>query len=257
MNTDKFKLLTAHYESACKSTDFLKDYWNKVSGIYVNAGYSVFQAGLLSNNFDDHLDLQFARRKINPSRKNILDAGCGIGTSLKHMAAKRPDASFAGLNISDSQIKEANKDLPKNVEIGEGSYDNMPFENDTFDLAIFDQSIGYRPLIDTYSEVSRVLKNGGKAIVSDMCQIDDPDPEYSMQIRSLQQNWYYMCYPVEYHLAAARAVGLKPTYLLDNMNVLLDYSKWQDLVNDKLHEFHGNCPYAPIKVSEFHFEKNA
>ena len=136
MNIDKFNLLNAHYGSACKSTDYLKDYWNKVSGIYVNAGYSVFQAGLLSNDFDEHLDLQFARRKINPSRKNILDAGCGIGTSLKHMAAKRPDASFVGLNISDVQIEEASKDLPKNVEISEG--DNMPFESDTFDLVIFD-----------------------------------------------------------------------------------------------------------------------
>ena len=76
-------------------------------------------------------------------------------------------------------------------------------------------SIGY--LINTYSEVRRVLKNGGKAIVSDMCQIDDPDPEYSMQIRSLQENWHYMCYSVEYHIAGC-AVGLKPTYLLDNMN---------------------------------------
>ena len=257
MNKDKFDLLNAYYGSVCKSHDFLEDYWDKVCRIYVNADYSVFQTGLISNDFEEHLDIQFARRKINPSRKNILDAGCGIGSSLKHMAAKRPDAKFSGLNISKVQIEEAKKDLPKNVEITAGSYDDMPYESDTFDLAIFDQSIGYRPLLKTYEEVRRVLKNGGKAIVSDMCQIDDPDPEYSMQIRSLQQNWYYMCYPVEYHLAAARAVGLKPTYLLDNMNVLLDYSKWQDLVNDKLHEFHGNCPYAPIKVSEFHFEKNA
>jgi SAM-dependent methyltransferase len=257
MNKDKFDLLTAYYGEACKSLIDLTEYWDDVAKVYIDADYDLFQTGLLSNDFNTHLDLQFARRKINPSRKNILDAGCGIGTTLKYLAEKHPDAFFNGLNISNRQIQRchAGNGIPKNSELSVASYDDMPYEAGTFDLILFDQSIGYRPLVNTYKEVARVLKTGGKVIVSDMCQIDDPDPEYAMQIRSLQHNWHYMCYPVEYHLAAAKVAGLKPTYLLDNMNVLLDFSKWQDLVNDKLHEFHGNCPYAPIKVSEFHFEK--
>jgi SAM-dependent methyltransferase len=256
MNRDKFDLLTAYYGAACKSLIDLAEYWDDVAKVYIEADYNLFQTGLLSNDFNAHLDLQFARRKINPSRKRILDAGCGIGTTLKYLSEKNPDVSLSGLNISKAQIEKCREDgLSESIELSVASYDDMPYEADTFDLILFDQSIGYRPLVDTYREVARVLKTGGKAIVSDMCQIDDPDPEYAMQIRSLQHNWHYMCYSVGYHLAAAKIAGLKPVYLLDNMNVLLDFSKWQELVNDKLHQFHGNCPYAPIKVSEFHFEK--
>lgn len=257
MNKDKFELLTNHYNTECKSVSELTDYWNNVTRVYTDADYNLFQTGLLSNNFNTHLDLQFSRRNINPSGKDILDAGCGIGTTLKYLAKKHPDAFINGLNISEVQIQKchAGEGIPRNTELLVGSYDNMPYSNGIFDIILFDQSIGYRPLVETYREVARVLAPGGKVIVSDMCQIDDPDPEYAMQIRSLQKNWHYMCYSVEYHLAAAKAAGLKPVYLLDNMNVLLDFSKWQRLVNDKLHKFHGNCPYAPIKVSEFHFEK--
>ena len=188
MNKDKFDLLTAYYGEACKSLIDLEEYWDNVAKVYIDADYDLFQTGLLSNDFNTHLDLQFARRKINPSRKNILDAGCGIGTTLKYLAEKHPDAFFNGLNISNAQIQKchAGNGLPENAELSVASYDDMPYEAGTFDLILFDQSIGYRPLVNTYKEVARVLKTGGKVIVSDMCQIDDPDPEYAMQIRSLQ-----------------------------------------------------------------------
>lgn len=250
-----FDLQTEHYENLCKPIKFLEEYWDEVAKVYIKQDYPLFQAGLYSDDITEHMIWQ-NRRKIKNGASTVLDAGCGIGTNLNYLASINSNVQFAGLNISRYQIQYHEEVAKKdNINLKHGSYDDMPYRSNLFDLVYFDQSIGYRPLLKTYLEASRVLNKGGKLFISDMCQIDDLDPEYSRQIRSLQKNWHYMCFPVWYHLECAKRAGLELESKIDNTNLFLDFSKWGKLVDDELHEFHGFCPYAPIKVSEFNFIK--
>ena len=223
--------------------------------IYLENNYRVFQAGLHSADVEAHLECLNLRHWQEGSKK-VLDAGCGVGEVTKYFASKHPDAEFVGLNISSEQIKEAEKNKPDNVSFEISSYENMPFEDETFDFIYFYQSIGYRPLLKTLEEAKRVLKPGGKILISDMCSVEDPDPQQTRWIQYVQDIWHYMCYPVWYHVEAAHFFDFKIIDVNKNLNPILEFDSWSNLVDNGLGEFH-NCqvPFSPIKVAEFLYQK--
>lgn len=250
-----FAAYSIFYKNKCKTVEQLKEYWDGCTDIYLDSDYPVFQAGLHSNNFDEHLEILYARHWQKGSQR-VLDAGCGVGGVTKCFAQKHPEVDFTCLNISPKQIEEGKKNNLSNVTFVESSYDKTPFEDNTFDFIYFYQSIGYRPLIETLKEMQRILKPGGKLLISDMCSVEDPDPQDSIWLQYVQDIWHYMCYPVWYHLEAAKAFDFTVLDCNPNMNSVLDYSKWIELCDNGLSEYH-NCkvPYSPIKVSEFLLQK--
>jgi ubiquinone/menaquinone biosynthesis C-methylase UbiE len=250
-----FFAYSCFYKDKCKENLTLQNYWDGCTSLYLKNNYRVFQAGLHSADFKTHLETLHTRHWQKGS-KNVLDAGCGVGEVSKYFAEQNPDVSFTGLNISPEQIEEAKKDNPNNINFVLGSYDKMPFEDESFDFIYFYQSIGYRPLLGTLEEVKRVLKPGGKLLISDMCAVEDPDPQQARWIQYVQDIWHYMCYPVWYHLETASFFDFKLIDCNPNLNPILDFEPWTDLVDNGLGEYH-NCqvPFSPIKVSEFLYTK--
>jgi ubiquinone/menaquinone biosynthesis C-methylase UbiE len=250
-----FDVFSAFYERITKNNEELKTYWDGCTSIYVDNNYPVFQAGLYSSDFNEHLEiLHFCNWQ--EGALTVLDAGCGIGAVTKFFAKKHPETNFIGVNISSEQIKEAFKDCPSNAAFVEVSYDELPFDDNSFDFIYFYQSIGYKPLVKTLEEIHRVLKPGGKLFISDMCSVEDPDPQQTKWIQHVQKTWHYMCYPVWYHVYAARKVGFNVIKVNPNMNPVLDFTPWISLVDNGLAEYHDNdVPFAPIKVAEFLYSK--
>ncbi|MBP3831992.1 MAG: class I SAM-dependent methyltransferase [Clostridia bacterium] len=99
--------------------------------------------------------------------EKLLDIGCGTGY-LIDMLAKNYEAEFTGLDLSPEMVKQANNKNIKNAKFVEGRSDEIPFEDNTFNIVTCSQSFHHYPDTDkAMQEARRVLKPGGLYILSD------------------------------------------------------------------------------------------
>ena len=99
--------------------------------------------------------------------KKLLDIGCGTGY-LINMLSKDYNAEFTGLDLSSEMIKQANNKNIKNAKFIEERSDEVPFEDNSFDIVTCSQS--FHHYLDTdkaMQEARRVLKHGGLYVLSD------------------------------------------------------------------------------------------
>lgn len=99
--------------------------------------------------------------------EKLLDIGCGTGY-LIDMLAKNYEAEFTGLDLSPEMVKQANNKNIKNAKFFEGRSDEIPFEDNAFNIVTCSQSFHHYPDTDkAMQETRRVLKPGGLYILSD------------------------------------------------------------------------------------------
>ena len=101
--------------------------------------------------------------KYSKMGSSILECGCGGGYFFKRLIKKKSRIKYQGIDISPAQIEHAKKINPKYQDRFQvGSWENLPFENETFDTILFLETIGYAEDLDKLiSECYRVLKPGG------------------------------------------------------------------------------------------------
>ena len=98
----------------------------------------------------------------------LLDAGCATGPMLTLLTQEYPDKKYVGLDLSPKMIEIGKKKNLKNTTFVEGDCENMPFEDNSFDIVINSQSFHHYPNpVAFFKEVYRVLKPGGKLILRD------------------------------------------------------------------------------------------
>jgi len=98
---------------------------------------------------------------------NLLDIGCGTGY-LIDMLSKEKKAKYTGLDLSPKMLEVARNKNIDNANFVEGRSDELPFEDNTFDVVTCSQSFHHYPETDKpMQEALRVLKPGGIYILSD------------------------------------------------------------------------------------------
>ena len=103
----------------------------------------------------------------NLNFNKLLDVGCGIAF-LIDLLSKGHEANFYGLDLSDKMIEIAKSKDIKNAEFVVGKSNELPYEDNTFDIVVCSQSFHHYPYQDeAVDEVYRVLKKGGLYILSD------------------------------------------------------------------------------------------
>ena len=99
----------------------------------------------------------------------LLDVGCGAGVFSQEMALR--GGKVIGLDYSDTNVKavrERYKLLNLSFEIGDAT--KMPFKNETFDSVLGTEIIEHIQDDNIFvSECYRVLKNGGKVVITTPC----------------------------------------------------------------------------------------
>lgn len=120
---------------------------------------------------DKHLDLIF--ELINPVDGNvILDLGTGNGYVAFPLAWKNSGIKVISMDIVCNTIKRnTEKSIQKEIKnLSFISYDGetYPFNDNTLDTIIVRYALHHFPnIIDSFLEMYRVLKAGGKLIISD------------------------------------------------------------------------------------------
>lgn len=106
-----------------------------------------------------------SKYEINDGMK-VLELGCGTGDIWKKQDAIINNCSKLVLSdFSDAMVNETKNNLKeyKNIEYKVVDIQNIPFDNDSFDVIIANMMLYHVPdLSQGLKEVRRVLKNGGK-----------------------------------------------------------------------------------------------
>lgn len=131
----------------------------------MNVGHSpIYEFGL------SHVEL--------PRGGRILDAGCGGGELLRRMAARAPDASLAGVDISSASVETSRRRNRRAIEAGrmevkEGRVEALPWPDASFDLVTACETVYFWEPEKAFAEIARVLKPGGTFAVF----LEASDPE--------------------------------------------------------------------------------
>ncbi len=124
-----------------------------------------------------------------------VDLGSGRGNDVIRLSEQVGESGYVyGIDISEGMIEKAKKNIAKfdikNAEILFSSIENLPLESDSADLFISNCVINHaKDKKAVWSEVFRVLKSGGRFVVSDIYASAPVPEEYANDPESISECW--------------------------------------------------------------------
>ncbi len=118
----------------------------------------------------------------------VLDAGCGVGGASFWLMKEAP-AHYTGITLSETQLAMAKRyakkrDPKQEIEFLLGNYFATEFKNETFDkiFAIESFCYSYPHPESLYAEMFRILKPGGKMVISDGIVLRHPKDQEETEL---------------------------------------------------------------------------
>jgi ubiquinone/menaquinone biosynthesis C-methylase UbiE len=193
--------------------------------------------------------------------EKILECGCGIGGVMKQLATLHPNTDIHGINISDGQLKiaeEVLKDLD-NCSTSIQSYMNTDYEDNTFDLVYFCESMGYANFEDVMKEAIRILKPNGKLYINEIVTKCDEDKLSKKELDNLNHfidSWFYNVYDIKTIINKVEKIG--GLELIKNNRFVKPSIHWMNAVRkSELKKIHNakwsNIP--PLRGADFLYRK--
>jgi ubiquinone/menaquinone biosynthesis C-methylase UbiE/cytosine/adenosine deaminase-related metal-dependent hydrolase len=107
---------------------------------------------------------------------DVLDAGCGTGRWLMHLAEGSP-RRLTGVDLSSEMIAAAGRKLGSRCELRLGSCTSLPVPAESTDLVLSSFVLSYLDDLEAFAvEVDRILRPGGSFVLTDM----HPETESSL-----------------------------------------------------------------------------
>ncbi len=149
MNADEYKKL-----SIKEFTKAAKIYESKNAGVY----------NLCKKDYPDVLS-ELEKEEFT----DLLDCGCGPAPMLTLLHEKYPDKHYTGIDLTPEMIEVARAKNMDNVNLLVGDCENLPFDDNSFDVVICCQSFHHYPnVLNFFKSVYRVLRPSGRLILRDM-----------------------------------------------------------------------------------------
>ncbi len=106
---------------------------------------------------------------------DLLDCGCGTAPMLSLLKEKYPDKRYTGIDLTPKMIEVAKSKNMPGVKLVVGDCENLPFDENSFDVVICCQSFHHYPNVqDFFNSVYCVLRPGGRLILRDMTSMCAP-----------------------------------------------------------------------------------
>ena len=103
-----------------------------------------------------------------PPDCRILDVGCGSGWAVYEMSRYATKGRLIGIDISPAMVAKAGSSYgePDRVTFLHGEAEQIPLEDNSFDLAVSFESVFFWPdLSKALTEIHRVLAPGGRVVI--------------------------------------------------------------------------------------------
>jgi ubiquinone/menaquinone biosynthesis C-methylase UbiE len=116
--------------------------------------------------------------------ETVLDLGMGAGLDLLIASRKvGPSGRVIGVDMTEEMIERAKKNIKTagvtNVEVCKGLIEDLPVDSSSVDWVISNCVINLSPEKEkVFSEIARVLKPGGRMVISDIIAEDLPEWMY-------------------------------------------------------------------------------
>ncbi len=160
----------------------------------------------------------------------ILDLGCGTGLELGYYYEMVPTALVTGIDLAPGMLEALRKKFPeKALILIQGSYFDVPFQENAFDAAVSVESLHHftkEEKIPLYAKLRRALKPSGFFILTDYFAGSDEEEqsrrEELLRLRKEQklpdEEFYHFDTPltVENEKEALLAAGFSSVTVLEN-----------------------------------------
>ncbi len=136
-----------------------------------------------------------AKYSIIKEREYTLDLGSGRGNDVIRMAQQAgPEGKAYGLDISDGMLETAKKNASKldisNTEFIRSELETIPLPDRHIDCVISNCTINHAAdKKAVWSEIFRVLKKGGRFVVSDIYSLEKVPEEYAKDPEAIAECW--------------------------------------------------------------------
>jgi ubiquinone/menaquinone biosynthesis C-methylase UbiE len=132
----------------------------------------------------------------NPQPGEVcVDLGSGRGLDVIRMAEQVGESGHAyGMDISDGMLEKARKTADKlgitNTTFTKAELQELPLDDQSVDLVISNCTINHAPdKGKVWSEIYRVLKDGGRFVVSDIYSTAPVPDEYRNDPQAVAECW--------------------------------------------------------------------
>jgi len=246
-----------------KDIKYIKEYYNRY---YTDKLQSLFEKTLILQAFkpyeNDKRQGKWLSKQMNiVGDEKILECGCGIGGVMKQLATLHPNTDIHGINISDGQLKIAEEVLKDfdNCSTSIQSYMNTNYEDNTFDLVYFCESMGYANFEDVMKEAIRILKPNGKLYINEIVTKCDEDKLSKKELDNLNHfidSWFYNVYDIKTIINKVEKIG--GFELIKNNRFVKPSIHWINAVRkSELKKIHNakwsNIP--PLRGADFLYRK--
>lgn len=125
----------------------------------------------LANSVPVYLVFKDIIEKSKHMKASIIDVGCGTGRNISFVkdAVKKPKYTFYGIDYSTACINFARQQYKdQGVLYAQYNGDIIPYPDESFDFVVSSHVLEHIPTVDGprfFSEISRILKKGGIAVI--------------------------------------------------------------------------------------------
>lgn len=149
-----------------------------------------------------------------------IDLGSGRGTDVLRLAEEVGETGFAyGIDVTDGMIQKAEATALKmgveNVKFIKSDLENIELPDETAHLIISNCTLNHvANKTAVWKEIYRLLKNGGRFVISDIYSSEEVPAEYANDPAAVAECWAGAI-PKEEYLEIIKSVGFKSVEILE------------------------------------------